>query len=122
MVGVEQQQEVVVFDRVTVTVTPLYSCSRKIHSQAAREMLVPFRLRHLMTVGREPDDLLQAFGGHGVSLQKTAATEHRVTAPKRNHLPGEFQKPLLFLIQAPVQPEGLVVLAVRIIVTLPACD
>src|SRR6266849_6174162 len=100
---------------MTVAVTPLDSCARKIHSQAARKMLVPLRLGHLVAMWSEPDDLLQPLGRHGVSLQEAAA-EYGVLAPERDHLPGEFQKPFLFLIQAPVQPEGLVVLAVRVVV------
>ncbi len=101
---------------MTVAVTPLDSCARKIHSQAARKMLVPLRLGHLVAMWSEPDDLLQPLGRHGVSLQEAAAAEYGVLAPERDHLPGEFQKPFLFLIQAPVQPEVLVVLAVRVVV------
>src|SRR5690242_18420268 len=101
---------------MAVPITALNRSTRKIYAQAACKMLVPLGLGHLGTLGREPDDLLEPFRGHGISLQEAAAAEYRMAAPECNHLGGEFQKPLLLLIEPPVEPECLVVLAVRVVV------
>ena len=70
--------------------------------------------------GREPLDLAQVglAAAHGRAVEEAPAAHDGVVAAQMDELAGELQEGLLLVVQVPVDPRQLVVLAVRVVVAL----
>ena len=115
---VEQEQEIVVEDAASVRVGFADGIAVVEDHRRARTRLVPFLLRHVRARRREPLDLAERGLAAALcgSLQETSAAHHRVIAAQVNEVAGETQEVVVVLIQIPVDPRELVVLAVRVVV------
>src|SRR3569623_2385039 len=95
VMGIYEQQEVVVLDRLAAGVALAHRLSREIHAEAARVFLLPFFVAHLFAVGGEPDDVAHAAAFDALPLEKAALTDHWVPLAQRDQLAYELD---LFLI------------------------
>ena len=101
---------------VDVPAVPVGHHRVQVHLQRAQRRVVPALVRHLRALGTEPCQVLRAVGVHGPAREEAVLTEHRVVAPQPQQVRGGLDQGLLLGAEAPVDPRGLVVEAVRVVV------
>src|SRR5262249_38805749 len=78
------------------------------------EALLPCLIVHLAAVRLEPGDVGDAAAVNRLPLEPAPAPERRMLPAKPDQTPGELEQILVRML--PVEPRGLVVLAVRVVV------
>src|SRR5262249_57775718 len=96
MVGVEQNNEIVVLDRMAAPVAFGHATSVQKDTQAAREGLVPFLVGHLLAAGREPDHVLHFGIAHRAAAEEDAPPEQGMGVAQRDDALRERTQPLAF--------------------------
>ena len=118
MVAVEEQQEIVVADGLAALVALLHGIAAQIDAETAREIVCPLFVVHLVAVGLEPVDVLDARAVDGAALEEVAAAEDRVFAAQRDDALHEGEEFPVVGGKIPVHPADLVVLAVGVVVAV----
>src|SRR5690606_16775891 len=80
--------------------------------------IVPGLIAHLLAAGLEEGDVFNPRAANGPADEELAALEHRLAIPDMHAAAHELEERLLALIQVPVEPCQLVVLAVGIVVAM----
>src|SRR5262245_16198069 len=114
VVAVEQYQQRVAEHGVATFVHFLDCAARQEHAEAPHEVGVPRVVGHLVPVGRQPRDILDA--ANAAILKVLPAPQRWLRASKVHELGGELQERPLFGVEVPIDPGQLVVLAVRVVV------
>ncbi len=78
--AVEQQQEVVVANRLAAPVAFVHRFAPEIDAEAAREIMRPFVVAHFIAVGLEPVDVLGFRAANRAALEEVAPAEYRMLA------------------------------------------
>src|SRR5207302_1875360 len=76
--GIHQQQEIIVGDLLTPSAVLQKPSSLQKHSEAARRGLLPFVIRHLVPIWRQPEDVFYASALNGPPLEEIPSPEHRM--------------------------------------------
>src|SRR5271165_6773795 len=118
MMGVEQDQGRLVNDRLAPLVHVADEVAGQPHAQALDVSLVPVLVGHLLAARAEERKILDVGAAEGPALEELPPLEDRMLAPDPRNLPGEIEESLLPVVQVPVQPGQLVVLAKGIVVPL----
>src|SRR5690606_38459467 len=87
-------------------------------TERAARLVLPVVVLYLRAADVEPGDVLRAVERHGVAAEEAAAAEHRVVAADGEDLAREGEHRLAPLVEVPVDPGDLVVLAVGVVVAL----
>ena len=119
-VAVEQDQQRLADDRLAALVLVVDQVAGQPDSQALDEAGVPVLVRHLLARRVEERDVLDVRAADRPAQEELPALEDRLAPPDEDQLAGEFQELLLPVVQVPVEPGQLVVLAVGVVVALLA--
>ena len=118
MIGVEQQKDVIVTQRLPTRIRFAEGIASQQHAETSCKVLVPFDDGHLSAGRREPCDVFPRCALRRASLQESTTPEHRVQTSKRQQSTRERQHLLAFVIQMPIDPAQLVVLAIGVVVAV----
>jgi hypothetical protein len=113
-VRVEEQEEAVVDDAAPEVVRRRDRVAVQEHTDRARKVRAPVGVGHGLAVGAEPLDVRRP--AERVALEPAAAVEDRMRLPERDELARELEQRGALLLEAPVEPAELVVLAVGVVV------
>src|SRR5690606_29207845 len=124
VVGVEHDEERIVALWAAALVQLIQSFGGQDRAQAADPGGRPVLGCHLAAVGTQPDDVGWPIRRVDRRAAKVGCSpQARVRAAQRDHLAGEVEERLLALVETPVVPGDLVVLAVGVVVAaLGAAD
>src|SRR5262249_26756775 len=92
--------------------------ARETHAQTLDEARVPGLVRHLLALGPEPADILDVGAADRAALKELAPLEDGLLLPDTDRCADEVEEALRSLVELPVEPAELVVLAIRVVVPL----
>src|SRR5262249_6769318 len=117
VVGVEEDQERAVDNRLTMRGARAERLPVQEDPEARTVRAVPVALGHLAAAAADPRGVGGA-GGGTVTDEERRAAEDRLLLPRADQPAREPLRPPLALVQVPVDPGELVVLAVRVVVAV----
>jgi len=115
---VDEQQHRVPANRLALVVGFVGRLPVDQHAEGAGRRVFPVRFRQLLAVGAQPGEIFHAAMVDYLAAEKRAASQHRILLPDREHAPDEIEQALPALVQVPVDPGDLVILAVGVVVAL----
>lgn len=95
MMRVQQDEKGVVFDLVSITVHLRDGVASQSNTQASGIALIPIVLRHLLTVGSKPGQILDLGSVDAAALEKLPSMKDRVFLAKLDEEPREIQQFLI---------------------------
>src|SRR6266498_4492599 len=115
---IQQHEQGVVGDRLSALVHVVHRFPAEAEGEDAQRGLPPLGLCHLATVGAVPRQILHVGRAQGPPLEKLAPVKFGVRAPELDQLAGEVEEAPGPIVESPVEPARLVVLAVGVVIPL----
>ena len=88
------------------------------HAEATHQGIGPLRGLHLFSVGVDPGEVFDAKFLDKLSSQEAIATQYRIFVAQAGELLHKSNERFIFLLQGPIHPTDVVILAVRVVVAL----
>ena len=118
---VDDQQEAVINDRLALLVGDLQCLAIQENANGTIPVCVPGFIGNLLSIRIKPGDIhlhdILAFFSDRAVLKKLPAMKIRVRRTNVNEPDSKFEKPFTSLIQIPVVPRQLIVLAIGVVVS-----
>src|ERR1700746_395685 len=116
VISVDQEKKRIVANRLILKIEHIAGVAAQQYAKTTYEGRRPFFLAHFVPAGIEPHHIPNLRAANPAALEEFRPAKHGMLFAELNQSPRKFQKLILFLIAAPIEPTNLVILAISVVV------